>query len=384
MRVLSIFGTRPEAIKMAPVVKALEADEEIESIVCVTAQHRDMLDQVLELFSIEPHEDLDLMRPNQSLHQLTSRIITGLAPIFEKHKPDVVLVHGDTATCFASTLAAFYSRIPVGHVEAGLRTYNLEAPFPEEAYRQLTDRIASWYFAPTPKSDQALRNEGVSADQIYITGNTVIDALLWMRANLKPLKDAEKIYGSAANVITNSSKKIILVTGHRRESFGEGFDNICKAIRYVAKENPNVEIVYPVHLNPKVQEPVFRLLQGYDNIHLIPPLDYENFVRLMDRSYLILTDSGGIQEEAPSLNKPTLVMRDCTERPEGIEAGVVKLVGTKRETISSAALELLSNHSLYKEMSQAQNPYGDGKASLRIVEALKTDKRNGRFDPKIS
>lgn len=380
MRVLSIFGTRPEAIKMAPVVKALEADEDIESIVCVTAQHRDMLDQVLELFGIQPDEDMDLMQPNQSLHQLTARIISGLAPIFEKYQPDAVLVHGDTATCFSATLAAFYSRIPVGHVEAGLRTYNLEAPFPEEGYRQLTDRLATWYFAPTPASEQSLRREGVSSEQIFITGNTVIDALLWMRENLNALKNPEKIYGSATETIMQGSKKIILVTGHRRESFGEGFNNICRAIRHIAKENPNVDIVYPVHLNPKVQEPVFRLLQGYDNIHLISPLDYENFVRLMDRSYLILTDSGGIQEEAPSLNKPTLVMRDCTERPEGIEAGVVKLVGTDSESIATATLELLSDKTLYQNMSLAENPYGDGNASTRIVNALKQYQKPSKRD----
>ena len=371
MRVLSIFGTRPEAIKMAPVVQALEADNDIESIVCVTAQHRDMLDQVLDLFQIQPHEDLDLMRPNQSLHELTARIITGLAPIFEKYKPDAVLVHGDTATCFASTLAAFYSRIPVGHVEAGLRTYDLTAPFPEEGYRQLTDRIAHWYFAPTTKSEEALLKEGVSPKQIHVTGNTVIDALLWMQANLQPLEHPEKVYGSASDLITKSDDKIILVTGHRRESFGQGFENICQAIQEIATENPDVHIIYPVHLNPRVQEPVFRLLRGYKNIHLCPPLDYENFVRLMDRSHIILTDSGGIQEEAPSLNKPTLVMRDCTERPEGIAAGVVKLVGTKTETIVQATNELLQNEALYQRMSQAINPYGDGNASARIVDALR-------------
>jgi len=319
---------------------------------------------------------MDLMKPNQSLHQLTARIISGLAPIFEEHKPDAVLVHGDTATCFAATLAAFYSRIPVGHVEAGLLTYNLEAPFPEEGYRQLTDRLATWYFAPTKEAENALLKEGVSQNQIFITGNTVIDALLWMRSNLSEPKDPQQIYHAAAETIMSANKRVILVTGHRRESFGEGFHNICQAIRYIAKENPNVDIIYPVHLNPKVQEPVFRLLQGYDNIHLIPPLDYENFVRLMDRSYLILTDSGGIQEEAPSLNKPTLVMRDCTERPEGIAAGVVKLVGTDSASIAKATTELLSDTSLYQRMSQSKNPYGDGQASIRIVDALKLSKRS--------
>ena len=259
----------------------------------------------------------------------------------------------------------------MGHVEAGLRTYDLNAPFPEEGYRQLTDRLSHWYFAPTPRSEEALRAEGVEKQKIIVTGNTVIDALLWMKDHLSPIEDPERIYGSAASIIMESTEPIILVTGHRRESFGEGFENICKAIQQLATAHPDANIVYPVHLNPRVQEPVHRLLAGYSNIHLIPPLDYENFVRLMNRCHLILTDSGGIQEEAPSLNKPTLVMRDCTERPEGIEAGVVRLVGTNAESIFSAAHELLSDPEQYKAMSQAVNPYGDGLAAERIVKALR-------------
>lgn len=371
MRVLSIFGTRPEAIKMAPVVQALNEDPDIESIVCVTAQHRDMLDQVLNLFSITPDVDLNLMRPNQTLPQLTARILTGLEDVFAKYTPDAVLVHGDTATCFAATLSAFYARIPIGHVEAGLRTYDLTAPFPEEGYRQLTDRLTKWYFAPTPKSKQALLDEGISENSVFVTGNTVIDALLWMKDHLQPLENPEQIYGSAASVITKTNTRIVLVTGHRRESFGRGFENICQALQQLAKKHPDVHIVYPVHLNPKVQEPVFRLLADFENIHLINPLDYENFVRLMDRSYLILTDSGGIQEEAPSLNKPTLVMRECTERPEGIEAGVVRLVGTSVESIFSETTKLLSDDVAYQKMSDAKNPYGDGTAAQQIVSILR-------------
>ena len=371
MRVLSVFGTRPEAIKMAPVVHALNNAPDIESFVCVTAQHRDMLDQVLDLFEITPDDDLDLMQPGQSLHELTARILIHFKPILDKRQPDMVLVHGDTATCFAATLAAFYAQIPVGHVEAGLRTYDLTAPFPEEGYRQLTDRLSSLYFAPTQRAAEALAKEGVNNDNISITGNTVIDALLWMRNRLQPLNDGSTIYGSAAAIIDDSNTSIILVTGHRRESFGQGFENICQAIRRIAQQHSEVHIVYPVHLNPRVQEPVHRLLNDLSNVHLIDPLNYQDFVRLMDRCHIILTDSGGIQEEAPSLNKPTLVMRETTERPEGIDAGVVRLVGTKGSDIVDAVDLLLTDPKAYQAMSKAINPYGDGQAAQRIVEVIR-------------
>jgi UDP-N-acetylglucosamine 2-epimerase (non-hydrolysing) len=371
MKVLSVFGTRPEAIKMAPVVQALQDADDIESFVCVTAQHRDMLDQVLELFSICPDDDLDLMQPGQSLHELTARILIHLKPVLEKRNPDIVLVHGDTATCFAATLAAFYNQIPVAHVEAGLRTNNLASPFPEEAYRQLTDRLSSLYFAPTQRSADALSNEGINQKDIFVTGNTVIDALLWMREQTKTLNPNPSAFGSASTIITETNTPIILVTGHRRESFGEGFENICKAIRHIADLHPDVHIVYPVHLNPRVQEPVHRILRSLENVHLISPLDYQHFVHLMDRCTLILTDSGGIQEEAPSLNKPTLVMRETTERPEGVAAGVVQLVGTESESIWKAVDHLLADQTAYDAMSLAVNPYGDGRAAERIVEALR-------------
>ena len=370
MRVMSIFGTRPEAIKMAPVVHALSEAPNIESIVCVTGQHRDMLDQVLTLFDVVPDEDLNLMRPNQSLHTLTARMIDGLHPLFQKHKPDAVLVHGDTTSCLAGALAAFYARIPVGHVEAGLRTHDLAAPFPEEGNRQLTDRISKWCFAPTSRSAAILHQEHLSNSQIFVTGNTVIDGLLWMRDRLPSLPKNHQVYGSASRIVDNPNNKILLVTGHRRESFGDGFQRICQALKQIALQHPDLSIVYPVHLNPNVQAPVYNLLSDTSNIHLIPPLGYQDFIRLMNRCHLILTDSGGIQEEAPSLNKPTLVMRDCTERPEGIEAGVVKLVGTNPEVIISEVSSLLTNEKAYEEMSLATNPYGDGKAAERIVQIL--------------
>ena len=370
MRVMSIFGTRPEAIKMAPVVHALEKASNIESIVCVTGQHRDMLDQVLDLFQIHPDEDLNLMRPNQSLHTLTARMIDGLHPLFSKYNPDAVLVHGDTTSCLAGALSAFYARIPVGHVEAGLRTNDLTAPFPEEGNRQLTDRISRWCFAPTPRSAEILGLENLSNTEVHVTGNTVIDALLWMRDRLPILPEGHSVYGSASGIVDDTSTQILLVTGHRRESFGDGFERICRALKQIAHAHPELTIIYPVHLNPNVQRPVYELLSDTSNIHLISPLGYQDFIRLMDRSHLILTDSGGIQEEAPSLNKPTLVMRDCTERPEGIDAGVVKLVGTNPQTIVSSVSTLLTNQDAYKAMSLAQNPYGDGKAAERIASIL--------------
>lgn len=371
MRVMTIFGTRPEAIKMAPVVHALRAAPDIEDIVCVTAQHRDMLDQVLELFGITPDHDLDVMEHGQSLHGVTAKIIQLLQPVLEQSRPDMVLVHGDTATCFAASLAAFYSRVPIGHVEAGLRTKDLTAPFPEEGFRQLTDRLCELYFAPTARSASTLLTEGVNPQRIVTTGNTVIDALLWMKDRLPPLQTPEQIYGSAANIFESSDAPVVLVTGHRRESFGKGFEQICTALRELAQKHPDVQIVYPVHLNPRVQEPVHRLLAKIDSIHLIPPLDYQGFVRLMNRATLILTDSGGIQEEAPSLNKPTLVMREKTERPEGVDAGVVKLVGTNPEKIVAETSRLLSNPEAFKDMSERANPYGDGTAAQQIVAALR-------------
>jgi len=370
--VLSVFGTRPEAIKMAPVVKALEAADGIESLVCVTAQHRDMLDQVLELFDIVPDDDLDLMRPGQTLHELTARVLIGLRPVLEARKPDVVLVHGDTTTSFTAALAAFYSRIPVGHVEAGLRTGDLSAPFPEEANRVLADALTTFHFAPTERSRDVLLGEGLPPERVWVTGNTVIDALLWVAERLRPVEEDAEAFGSAYPVLANK-KKYVLVTGHRRESFGQGFENICSALATLADRHPDVHIIYPVHLNPRVQEPVHRLLSGRDNIHLIRPLSYSPFVRLMKDCHLILTDSGGIQEEAPSLGKPVLVMREVTERPEGVEAGTVKLVGTDVDRIVSETDRLLTDADAWQSMHRAHNPYGDGQAAQRIVDSLRTD-----------
>ena len=367
-KVLVVFGTRPEAIKMAPVVLGLKAHEGIDCKVCVTAQHREMLDQVLGLFQIEPDHDLNIMAPGQDLYDITTRILTGLRDVLKEEKPDVVLVHGDTTTTFAAAIAAFYQQIPVGHVEAGLRTGNILSPWPEEANRKLTSIVTRYHFAPTNNSRDALLREGVPADQIHVTGNTVIDALLSVRdkiegdADLKGTLTSQLPYGL--------NRRMILVTGHRRESFGGGFERICQALAELAGSFPDIEIVYPVHLNPNVQEPVNRLLKGFNNIHLIPPQDYLPFVSLMSRAYLILTDSGGIQEEAPSLGKPVLVMRDTTERPEAIDAGTVKLVGTDVSAIVSEASELLTNESAWLAMSRAHNPYGDGKAVARIADIL--------------
>ena len=370
-KILSIFGTRPEAIKMAPVVHALNADTRFESLVCVTAQHREMLDQVLSLFEIVPDFDLNLMRPGQNLHELTARALFGLKSVLDETKPDMVLVHGDTTTALCGTLASFYSQIPVGHVEAGLRTGDFAAPFPEEANRVLTDAVSTLHFAPTQRSRSNLLKEGKDPSGISVTGNTVIDALLWMTQRL-PALDNPQIYGSAASLFSENRKdeRVVLVTGHRRESFGSGFERICQVLKSIAIKNPDVSIVYPVHLNPKVQKPVHELLANISNIHLIPPLDYQDFVRMMNRAHLILTDSGGIQEEAPSLNKPTLVMRDKTERPEGIDAGVVKLVGTQVETIVYQTQLLLDSEEHYKHMQEAKNPYGDGTAALQIADAI--------------
>jgi len=368
-KVLCVFGTRPEAIKMAPLVKALESDPRFDAKVCVTAQHREMLDQVLELFEIKPDYDLDLMKHKQTLNDVTSKILLQMKPVLTEFKPDVVLVHGDTATTFATSLAAYYEQIAVGHVEAGLRTGNIYSPWPEEANRKLTGAITTYHFAPTKESAQNLLNENHDEKTITITGNTVIDALLLVRDKLKNDKDIMQSMKAKFNYL-DENKKLILVTGHRRENFGQGFENICQALANTAKKYPNVEILYPVHLNPAVQEPVNRLLSNIDNIKLIDPQQYLEFVYLMDRSNIILTDSGGIQEEAPSLGKPVLVMRDTTERPEAVAAGTVKLVGTNVERICKELDTLLTNEDAYKAMSFAHNPYGDGKACQRIADEL--------------
>lgn len=370
MKVLTVFGTRPEAIKMAPLVHALAQDEAFESRVCVTAQHREMLDQVLRLFEIVPDYDLNIMSPGQGLSEITCRILEGLKGILEDFKPDVVLVHGDTTTTLATSLAAFYQRIPVGHVEAGLRTGNLYSPWPEEANRKLTGHLAMYHFSPTENSRRNLLHERLPDDHIFVTGNTVIDALFWVRDRI--MGDAELRNNLAQRYpFLNVNKKLILVTGHRRESFGDGFERICSALADIARNHPNVQVVYPVHLNPNVSEPVNRILKGIDNVMLIDPQDYLPFVYLMAHAYIILTDSGGIQEEAPSLGKPVLVMRDTTERPEAVDAGTVRLVGTDVAKIVDAVTRLLVDENEYYTMSRAHNPYGDGHACQRILTALK-------------
>jgi UDP-N-acetylglucosamine 2-epimerase (non-hydrolysing) len=370
VKVLTVFGTRPEAIKMAPLVHALAQDDAFESRVCVTAQHREMLDQVLRLFEIVPDYDLNIMKPGQGLSEITCRILEGLKGVMEEFKPDVVLVHGDTTTTMATSLAAFYQRIPVGHVEAGLRTGNLYSPWPEEANRKLTGHLAMYHFSPTENSRQNLLRESLRDDHIFVTGNTVIDALLWVRDRIMHNPELRSSLDQRYPFL-DANKKLILVTGHRRESFGGGFERICSALAEIALQHPEVQVVYPVHLNPNVSEPVNRILKGIDNIILIDPQDYLPFVYLMTRSYLILTDSGGIQEEAPSLGKPVLVMRDTTERPEAVDAGTVQLVGTDVAKIVDAVTRLLTDEGEYHAMSRAHNPYGDGHACQRILEALK-------------
>lgn len=368
-KVLVVFGTRPEAIKMAPLVHALETDERYQSRVCVTAQHREMLDQVLGLFEIVPEYDLNLMKPGQTLSDVTSGILNGMESVLDDFQPDFVLVHGDTATTFATALAAYYKQIPVGHVEAGLRTGSIYSPWPEEGNRKLTGALTRYHFAPTETSRQNLLKENVLESDISVTGNTVIDALLWVKNKLD--QDA-KLRDELAVLLPmlDSEKKLILVTGHRRENFGGGFERICKALREISNEHDDCLVIYPVHLNPNVQEPVNRLLADCSNVHLIPPLDYLPFVYLMTQSFLILTDSGGIQEEAPSLGKPVLVMRDTTERPEAVDAGTVKLVGTDVDLIVREVRDLLVNDTVYAEMSRAHNPYGDGQACNRILDFL--------------
>ena len=369
IKILTVFGTRPEAIKMSPLALMLAQDKRFNAKICVTAQHREMLDQVLEIFDISPDYDLNIMKSGQSLTDITVKILTEIEPVLLEFKPDFVLVHGDTTTTFAVSLAAFYKHIKVGHVEAGLRTGNIYSPWPEEANRRLTGTLGSIHFAPTELSKNNLLNENISPDSIYTTGNTVIDALLMVSKRIKSDMELIKRLRIQFSYL-DTGKKIILVTGHRRESFGKGFEDICMALNQIAEEFPNIEIVYPVHLNPKVREPVNRILSHINNIHLIAPLDYLSFIYLMNRAYIILTDSGGVQEEAPSLGKPVLVMRKITERPEAVKAGTVKLVGTGTECITGEIRTLLNNDSLYSKMSMAHNPYGDGKACERIIEAI--------------
>ena len=370
-KVLLVFGTRPEAIKMAPLAIALKAlNNEFETKVCVTGQHREMLDQVLSLFELEPDFDLNLMKPGQTLADITSGVLTGLNEVFDTWLPDVILVHGDTATTFAASLAAYYHKVQVGHVEAGLRTGDIYSPWPEEANRQLTSVLTQYHFAPTQNSYDNLIKENIDATNIVITGNTVIDALLTVKEKVETDQDMQARFAQQFDFL-DASKKLILVTGHRRENFGQGFEDICLALANIAQKNPEVQIVYPVHLNPNVQKPVNELLSGIDNIKLIEPQDYLPFVYLMNKSYLILTDSGGIQEEAPSLGKPVLVMRDTTERPEAVSAGTVKLVGTNPVVIENSVMELLENQDLYKKMTEAHNPYGDGTACQQIINFLK-------------
>jgi len=373
IKVLSVFGTRPEAIKMAPVLHELAKADGIDSQVCVTAQHRQMLDQVLELFGIVPDYDLDLMTPGQDLFDITSKSLLGLRGILRSAKPDLVLVHGDTTTCFTTALAAFYEGIPVGHVEAGLRTGDLRAPFPEEANRTLVGRLASYHFAPTNTARDNLLAEGNSDQAIWVTGNTVIDALLMVRDSgmeFPKQKWIELYTTELYDRIIDPDHKLILITGHRRENFGQGFINICEAISELAASHTDWDLIYPVHLNPNVQKPVYELLGSQPNVSLIEPQDYAPFVWLMNQSDLVLTDSGGIQEEAPSLGKPVLVMRDVTERPEAVLAGTVKLVGTSKEKICSEIELILGDSDVYNAMSQAHNPYGDGLAASRIITAI--------------
>lgn len=378
-KVMLVFGTRPEAIKMCPLVKEFQKyPEDFEMLVCVTGQHREMLDQVLEIFGVKPDYDLNIMKQGQDLYDVTARVLVGMREVLEEVKPDVVLVHGDTTTSMAAAMAAFYKQIPVGHVEAGLRTHNLYSPWPEEMNRQVTGRIATYDFAPTALSRQNLLDEGVPEERITVTGNTVIDALHWVVGNV-----LEKGYvprDPSVASLPQDDRKMVLITGHRRENFGEGFISMCSAIRDLAKKYPEVDFVYPMHLNPNVRKPIRQVFgemadqvghDGKRNLFFIEPLDYLDFVYLMSRSYIVLTDSGGIQEEAPGLGKPVLVMRDTTERPEALEAGTVRLVGTDYDRIVAEVSALLDDHGHYEKMSHAVNPYGDGHACSRIVEKLK-------------
>jgi len=372
-KILLVFGTRPEAIKMAPLVKAFQADNHFETKVCVTAQHREMLDQVLNMFDIIPEYDLNLMKPGQDLYDITANVLLSMKGVLSDFWPDIVLVHGDTTTTSATSLAAFYQKIKVGHVEAGLRTHDIYSPWPEEANRQITGVLANYHFAPTVTSQDNLLRENKDSKNIIVTGNTVIDALFLA---LEKIKKDERLRSQIVNSISkqyklDDNKKLVLVTGHRRENFGQGFINICEALKKLAQDNPEIDIVYPVHLNPNVQKPVKEILSDVSNVYLINPLQYESFLYLMDRSFFIITDSGGVQEEAPSLGKPVLVMRDTTERPEALEAGTVKLVGTDPQKIILEAQNLLDNKDEYERMSKAHNPYGDGKACQKIIKFIK-------------
>jgi len=410
-KILLVFGTRPEAIKMAPLVKEFEKHpEQFETLVCVTGQHREMLDQVLQLFEIKPQYDLNIMKAGQDLYDVTSRVLLGMRDILKEAQPDLVLVHGDTATSTTAALAAFYQQIPVGHIEAGLRTHNIYSPWPEEMNRQLTGRLATYHFSPTPLSKQNLLNEGVKEENIHITGNTVIDALYWVINKMKTDTSLEQSitdtlidFGLPSDKLISwqqsaksaqnpcnpeDQRKLVLITGHRRENFGQGFLNICEAIKELAEQHPDVDFIYPMHLNPNVRKPIAQIfgeefinsasesspsggVRGGSNVYFIEPLDYLPFVHLMSSAYLVLTDSGGIQEEAPGLGKPVLVMRDTTERPEALEAGTVKLVGTDKKVIIREVSELISEPKAYEAMSKANNPYGDGMACARIISALK-------------
>ena len=377
-----VFGTRPEAIKMAPLVKEFQKwPEDFETIVCVTGQHREMLDQVLHIFDIRPDYDLDIMKQGQDLYDVTARVLTGMRDVLKKASPDIVLVHGDTTTSTAAALAAFYQQIPVGHVEAGLRTHNIYSPWPEEMNRQITGRIATYHFSPTPLSKSNLLKENVSEDRITVTGNTVIDALYWVVDKIKSDRkldaDLETILKDAGYDVNRLSdgKKLVLITGHRRENFGDGFINMCTAIKDLSHKYPDVDFVYPMHLNPNVRKPIHEVfgedLGNLGNMFFIEPLEYLSFVYLMEKSTIVLTDSGGIQEEAPGLGKPVLVMRDTTERPEALDAGTVKLVGTDYDKIVNSVSELIDDRKAYERMSKAVNPYGDGKACGRIVGSLR-------------
>lgn len=369
-RISLIFGTRPEAIKLCPLVLELKKHPEFEPHVCVTGQHRQMLDQVLDVFEVTPDVDLNLMQPDQTLARLTARAVTAIDSYLAEYKPDIVIVQGDTTTSFCAALVAFYKRIPIGHVEAGLRTWNKFSPFPEEINRVMTSRIADLHFAPTVWSKDNLLKEGVPEDRIFVTGNTVIDALHTALEKIR--KNTLSISGLPRHLLNGDSQRpLVLITGHRRENFGEGFANICCAISELSERFPDVAFVYPVHLNPNVRKPVFDMLSGRDNVHLIEPLGYLPFVALMNRSTLVLTDSGGVQEEAPGLGKPVLVMRDTTERPEAVEAGPVKLVGTNKNTIIHEVFTLLTDEAAYAAMANAVNPYGDGKACGRITAAMR-------------
>ena len=375
-KILIVFGTRPEAIKMAPLVKEFQKYSDLfETKVCVTAQHREMLDQVLSLFEITPDFDLNIMKAGQDLYDITANVLLGMKGVLTSFKPDVVFVHGDTTTTFAASLAAFYQQIKIAHIEAGLRTGNIYSPWPEEANRQLTTQITAYHFAPTPTSEANLLRENVPLSRIAVTGNTVIDALFLALDKIKnsPILEQEITSKLTSLYPFNPHRKIILVTGHRRENHGQGFINICEALKILAENNSDIDIVYPVHLNPNVQKPVHEILSGITNVFLIEPLQYETFLYLMNQSYFIITDSGGVQEEAPSLGKPVLVMRDTTERPEALEAGTVKLVGTDTHKIISEAQLLLDSPEAYQAMAKAHNPYGDGKACERVVKFLSKD-----------